>query len=161
MASKGTGLVFVFAIASTLLSGLPAGPGDTLCRLEAPVRQAVVGKFPGYEVLTLAHLDAYGRGQFHMFGDPFPATALSLVKGNKAVLVVARHQAAMTWTLEQLEESDGTPAVWKEPPGEYTDVYGEKKLTVVRDGILWCGYGSWAILYGWVDGRVQKIWLAD
>ena len=83
------------------------------------------------------------------------------MKGKKAILVVARRRVSKAWSLDTLDESDGTPVVWKQPAGEYTDAYGEKKLTVVTEGLVWCGYGSWTILYAWTDGGMQKIWLSD
>ena len=60
--SKGTGMLapaqtLALAIVSILPSGLPAEPSETPCRLGAPVRKAVAGKFPGYEVLTLESED--------------------------------------------------------------------------------------------------------
>jgi hypothetical protein len=99
------------------------------------------------------------------YGDGKPTIALALntkcVAKGKTELVVAR-QIGPGWKTITLETTDGrVPVVWSEKPGEYTDVYGEKKIRATRPVIIFCGYSSWAILYAWTNNRVAKIWLSN
>jgi hypothetical protein len=149
-------------------NGSPCAPKPALAR-------ALSRTYGGWQVVTTPVLDSGDRASFekdhpgacpgmvqlNFFGDALPTTILSLVNGTKAKLVLARQRTPDRWSIKALEESDGQPVVWVEKRGVYSDVYGEKKLTVVREGLVWCGYGSWAILYAWVGNRVEKIWLAD
>jgi hypothetical protein len=132
-----------------------------------------VAKFPGAQVLTLADLvpehrrlflqdhpdKCPGRVDLSFYGGP-SATALSLWGPAENVLVMARPKAS-SWSIDVLDRGNAPGVVWKEPPGEYKDMYEETRLQLRNEGLVWCGYESWAILYGWMDGRVQKIWLAD
>jgi hypothetical protein len=77
---------------------------------------------------------------------------------------VAR-QAREKWRTTVLDtgesESPLVPALWSAAPGEYQDVYGEKKIRASRPVIVFCRYEAWAILYAWTGKTVTKIQLAD
>ena len=99
------------------------------------------------------------------YGDGKPTLALELttktVANGKTELVLA-HEVGADWKIITLDTTDGpTPVVWSEKPGEYKDVYGEKKILATRPVIIFCVYSSWTILYAWANSRVAKIWLAD
>ena len=78
----------------------------------------------------------------------------------KAELVVAR-QVGESWEIRSLETTDETPVVWREGPGRYSAVYGEKTIRAAYPVIVLCGYESWAILYAWTDKGVEKVWISD
>src|SRR5574340_1455198 len=159
----------------TLVCGGTAVRAGEACTVGATLRVRLLKAFPGWRVTRAVDLDPYHRSLFEkdhaaacpgivqldFFGDSLPATAFSLVKGKRSKLVLARQRTVGNWSLEILDQSDRTPVVWREERGEYSDAYGAKKLSVARDGLVWCAYESSAILYAWVDGRVQKIWIAD
>jgi hypothetical protein len=106
-----------------------------------------------------------GLVKVDFYGDGKPTLALVIItkKGAKeeAKLVVG-HQVGETWKITLLDTAeDSVPIVWSEGPGEYRDVYGEKKIRASRPVIVFCGYGGWAILYAWTGKEAKKIWIAD
>jgi hypothetical protein len=44
---------------------------------------------------------------------------------------------------------------------KYEDIYGQKKILSKNQVIVFCGYGSWAIVYAWTGKEVEKVWLSD
>jgi hypothetical protein len=162
----------LMAAASTASVGAPESPA---CKVPQPLADHLHRELPGWEVVTLAHLSPehqrlYARDHpkgcpgvvtLDFFGDPFPAIALSLVKPRKALLVLARQRSPEGWSSQVLEDTNEPAVVWKEGHGVHTDVYGERRLSVSSEGLVWCGYESWAILYAWVDGKIEKIWISD
>jgi hypothetical protein len=78
----------------------------------------------------------------------------------KAELVVAR-KVGNDWETRSLETTDGTPVVWREGPGTYDGMNEEKPIRAKNPVIVFCGYGSWAILYAWTGTEAKKIWLSD
>jgi len=156
-----------------------AGPPDDVCGLPKDLHHEVASKYPGRTIVTLSDLseaykklfqkdhggDCPGLVKVDFYGDGKPTLALALTTKNvaqgKTELVLA-HQIGADWKTITLETTDGpTPVVWSEKPGEYKDVYGEKKIRATRPAIVFCGYESWAILYAWTNNRVVKIWLSD
>jgi len=108
---------------------------------------------------------APGLVRVDFYGDGNPTWALVLIasdgqkKENR--LVVAR-EAGKGWGISLLDTASGpAPVVWRQPPGEYRDVYGEKTIRATHPVIVFAGYESWAIVYAWTGKLVQKIWLAD
>jgi hypothetical protein len=102
-----------------------------------------------------------GQVAVDFVGDAFPAMALSLKKPGQARLVLARQRTPRVWELEVVDESNESGVVWTEGPGQYDDVHEDRRLRVAREGVIWCGYESWTILYAWIDGKIQKVWIAD
>jgi len=135
-------------------------------------------EIPGTHLISLADLDDYDRKLYqkdhgtrcpglvrvNFYGDGKPTWALVLTTGKgteqKAELVVAR-QVGRDWEIRSLEATDGTPVVWREGPGKYDGMNEEKPLRARHPVIIFCGYGSWAILYAWTGAEVRKIWVSD
>ena len=156
-----------------------AAPPNDACELPQALLHEIVSKNPGAKLVSLSDLDNYDRGLFQkdhgnscpglvkvdFYGDGKPTLALVIItkKGAKeeAKLVVG-HQVGETWKITLLDTAeDSVPVVWSEGPGEYRDVYGEKKIRASRPVIVFCGYGGWAILYAWTGKEAKKIWIAD
>jgi hypothetical protein len=53
------------------------------------------------------------------------------------------------------------PVVWREGPGKYRDVYGEKTIRATHSVVVLAEYESWAILYAWTGKGIEKIWISD
>lgn len=156
---------------------LVAAPRDA-CQFPASLREEVSKKYPGTNLVTLADLDQYDRKLYRkdhgnrcpglvkvdFYGDGKPTWALVLISGEnpkrKAELVVAR-QLAGRWEIRLLETTDGTPVVWRERPGKYEEIYGQKTIQAKSPVIVFCGYESWAIAYAWTGTEVEKVWLSD
>jgi hypothetical protein len=165
--------LFVFVRVAT------TGPQDDACRLPADLKRDVARQYPGRTLVSLSDLGDDDRKFFQeghgnscpglvkvdFYGDGKPTFALALTtqsaaKG-KTELVVA-HQVEATWKTITLETVDGdAPVVWSEKPGEYKDVYGEKRVRATKPVIIFCRYEAWKILYAWTNNRAAKIWLMD
>lgn len=149
------------------------------CTLPQSLQNVVANRYPSAELVTLADLDEEERTMFQrdhrkqcpgaatvdFYGDGKPTMALVLVSrsGTKesAQLVVA-HKVGHEWRTAALDKADSSvPVVWRQAPGLYEDVYGEKRIRATRPVIVFCGYNSWAVLYAWTGSRVTKLWLAD
>ena len=149
------------------------------CTLPQDLGDEVSTKYAGMRIVTLADLDDYKKKLFQkdhgkrcpglvrvdFFGDGKPTWALVLISGEnpkrKAQLVVA-HLVDKGWETRPLETTDGTPVVWREGPGKYEGMYDP--ATTIRAKypvIVFCGYGSWAVLYSWTGKEVEKVWLSD
>jgi len=160
------------------LQEVVGAPSIDSCTFPPGLRDEISKKYPGTGLLSLRDLDEYdlklfqkdhgnrcpGLVRVDFYGDGKPTWALVLIAGEgskgKAELVVA-HQVADGWETRSLETADGEPVVWREGPGEYSDVYGQKTIRATRPVIVLCGYESWAILYAWTGKEVEKIWLSD
>ena len=108
-----------------------------------------------------------GLVEVDFYGDSKPTWAVVLfgpdsksVNGIQAVLVSA-HKSEVNWQVQTIETTNGIPVVWKQKPGKYTGVYGDKTIRAQHSVIVFCGYSSWAVLYAWTDTHVSKIWLSD
>lgn len=156
-----------------------AGATDDACTLPTDLQREVATKYPGRTLVSLSDLGDDDRGFFQkahgdscpglakvdFYGDGKPTFALALttnsVTEGKTELVLA-HRAGATWKTTTLQTAAGdAPVVWSEKPGQYTDVYGGKKIHATRPVIILCKYESWMILYAWTNGKVSKIWLMD
>jgi hypothetical protein len=163
------------ALGSLLLTApgfQPAMPG---CELPPTLRNQLSGAFPGWKVVErrdLAESDwalfqeshpraCPGYAPIKLYGDANPTVALSLARAGRGRLVVAREHSLGQWQFEVLEDGNEPGVLWTVGPGKYQDVHDRRQLNVVNEGLVWCGYESWAILYSVVGGKVQKIWLAD
>jgi hypothetical protein len=162
-----------------LVQGAAAGPPNDACGLPVDLQHEIASKYPGRTIVSLLDLGDDDKGLFQkdhgsscpglvkvdFYGDGKPTLALALttksVAKGKTELVLA-HQVGADWKTITLETTDGpTPVVWSEKPGDYKDVYGEKKIRATRPVIVFCGYSSWAVLYAWTNSRLAKIWLSD
>jgi hypothetical protein len=106
-----------------------------------------------------------GLVKVDFYGDGKPTLALVLIVntgGKESAELVVAHEIAQKWETVLLDKAESSmPVTWSQSPGEYEDVYGEKKIRATRPVIVFCGYNSWAILYAWTGSRVTKIWLRD
>jgi hypothetical protein len=158
--------------------------GECASLLPAGLVSALGRTFPAAKVVGVADLDAEARAGFakasdrhcpgivHLdfFGTNADAYGILLLIGTgghpQSELVMAAHEAESTeWTLRLLVESgDGPPNLpflAKDKPGEYTDVYGEKKIRVLGEALLWVQGSSVVIVFGWTGNDVDKVWLRD
>ncbi|HEX4543658.1 MAG TPA: hypothetical protein VH114_10855 [Candidatus Acidoferrum sp.] len=175
----GVSLLALLASALVFVEVAAAGPPNGACDLPKDLQREVTNKYPGRTLVNLSDLNEDDRKLFRkehadscpglvkvdFYGDGKPTLALALttksVAKGKTELVLAR-QVGAGWKTTTLDTTDGpVPVVWSEKPGEYKDVYGEKKIRASRPVIVFCGYYSWAVLYAWTGNRVAKIWLAD
>jgi hypothetical protein len=161
---------------------MAAAQTNGACDLPQGLQREIVSKYPGTKLVTLSDLYEYDRELFQkdhgnscpglvkvdFYGDGKPTLALVLIRNDRAKgkvqLVVAR-QAREKWRTTVLNtgesESPLVPALWSAAPGDYQDVYGEKKIRASRPVIVFCRYEAWAILYAWTGKNVTKIQLAD
>jgi hypothetical protein len=172
----------VLLVAACLLAsvrGAIAAPTADPCNLPQTLQREIVNKYPGARLVTLQDLALDERGLFQkdhgnecpglvnvdFYGDGKPTFALVLIVNGGATesakLVVA-HEIARKWQTASINTAKlSIPVVWSQGPGEYEDVYGEKKIRATRPVIVFCQYSAWAIVYAWTGNRVDKIWLRD
>jgi hypothetical protein len=148
------------------------------CTLPEGLDSKIATKFPGAHLVTLADLNDYdkklykkdhgskcpGLVKVDFYGDAKPTWALVLISGEnpkrKAELVVAR-QVDSDWEIRSLGAANGTPVVWREGPGKYEDIYGQKTIHATRPVVVLCYYESSTIVYAWTGKDVEKVWLSD
>src|SRR5450432_4752077 len=101
-------------------TGPPRLAAAAACTLPAGLRTSVAAASPGWVVTTLSHLSEGDRSlylhdhrggcpglvQLDLYGDPQPSIALSLVRGSKYRLLVARQRRLGVWSVETLESPD-------------------------------------------------------
>jgi hypothetical protein len=173
--------IFFSVVGFCLFLHIPLAAGSQVdaCSLPEDLRSEVATKYPGKKVVTLADLQDDDRGFFQkdhnsscpglvkadFYGDGKPTLALALIgngKGKDSSVLIVAHQVEGIWKTNTLATGGPTvPLVWSMGPGEYQDVYGEKKIRATRPVIVFCKYESWTILYSWTGNRVAKIWLQD
>jgi hypothetical protein len=156
-----------------------AGPPNDVCDLPKDLQRELASKYPGAKLVRLSDLDKDDSALFQkehgdtcpglvkvdFYGDGKPTLALVLIAKDgakeKAELVVA-HQIAEKWSTALLDTAESSwPVVWRQDPGDYRDVYGEKTIRATRPVIVFCGYSSWAIVYAWTGKDITKAWIAD
>jgi hypothetical protein len=156
-----------------------AAPSNDPCDLPKDLQREVAIKYPGKRVVTLDDLQDDDRRFFQsdhgkscpglvrvdFYGDGLPTLAFVLVtKGsvNERTDLVVAHQVGQKWGMSRLGTGGpNAPVVWRQPPGKYQDVYGNKSIRAIRPVIVFCQYESWAVLYAWSGHGVDKIWLSD
>jgi hypothetical protein len=153
----------------------PVRSSNRRCELTPSLRDQLSGAFPGWKVVhrgdlaesdwTLFQKDhpkaCPGHAPVKLYGDANSTVALSLTRTGRGRLVLAREHSPQRWQFEVLEDGDEAGVLWAVGPGKYQDVHDGRQLNVVNEGLVWCGYESWAILYSVVAGKIDKIWLAD
>jgi hypothetical protein len=156
-----------------------AAPATDPCSLPKSLQSEVSSKYPGSRLVTVQDLaqddraifqkehgnDCPGLARVDFYGDGKPTLALVLIVGTgekvNAELVVA-HESAEKWEAVLIDKAEASiPVAWSQGPGEYEDVYGEKKIRATRPVIVFCEYNAWAIVFAWTGNRVDKIWLRD
>jgi hypothetical protein len=148
------------------------------CALAPGLSAKIAQEFTGTHVEKAADLSEYDRRLFrkdhggkcpglvkiNFYGDAKPTWALVLIENtssSKKTRLLLAQQAVDSWELRLVEETDGTPVVWRQPPGKYEGMNESKSLHAKFPVIVFCGYGSWAILYAWTGKEIEKIWLSD
>lgn len=161
-----------------VVQAMLAAPAKDVCALPQGLREEISKTYPGASIVSLKDLDDYDKKLFQkdhgarcpglvkvdFYGDGKPTWALVLLQmegaKRRATLVLAR-DLGKGWETSTLETTDGVPVVWRETPGKYVDVHGQKTLRATHPAIVFCGYGGWAILYSWTGKEVEKIWISD
>jgi hypothetical protein len=157
-----------------------AAPANDACDLPQDLQHEVAVKYPGAKLVGLSDLGEDDRGFFQkdhgdacpgmvkadFYGDGRPTVALVLIRksgAKKKAELVLGHQVAGGWRTTMLDTSDGAPVpvIWSQPPDEYRDVYGNKKIRATRPVIVFAAYESWAIVYAWTGKDIAKVWIAD
>jgi hypothetical protein len=155
-----------------------AWAADGLCDLPQGLGVQIAKNYPGLRPVNLTDLTKDDTAHFQkdhgnqcpgfvdvdFYGDGKPTVAVFLIPNKKVQsegdLVVA-HQVQGKWLFKRLENNFGPGVVWSEPPGDYSDVYHEKKITAKNPVIVLNNYVSVAILYAWTGKQADKIWLSD
>lgn len=152
---------------------------EDACTLPGDLQREISSRYPGRTLVGLSDLGDDDRGFFQkghpddcpglvkvdFYGDGKPTFALvlttkSVAKG-KNELVLA-HQVGEIWKTITLQTAAGdSPVVWSEKPGDYQDVYGQKKIHATGPVIILCRYEASKILFAWTNGKIAKIWLMD
>lgn len=155
-----------------------ASPAKDACTFPAGLRDEISRKYPGTRVVGFDDLTDFQRKLFNehhksqcpgfvkvdFYGDGKPTWALVLISGEspkrKAELVVAR-RVGERWETRSLDTTDGTPVVWREGPSKYDDLYGKKTIRARSPVIVFCGLGSWAVVFVWTGKDVEKVQIDD
>lgn len=155
-----------------------AARARSVCTLPPSLQAETSKKYPGTRLISQADLDERDRALFRkehgarcpglvsvdFYGDGKPTWALVLIsekRPERKVELVVAHEVISGWEFRSVDTTDGTPVVWHEGAGKYSDVYGEKTIQATHEVIVLCGYESWAILYAWTGTEIQKIWISD
>ena len=155
-----------------------AATTHSACEVPQGLRAAISSRFPGTSVVSLSDLTEYERRLFQrdhggrcpgsvrvdFYGDGQPTWALALLdmeNSRRNVQLVLARELGKKWNLEVVDSVNEVAVLWVEKPGEYRDTYGEKTIRATHDAVVFCGYGSWAILYAWTGKDIQKVWISD
>ena len=160
------------------VQALGAAPPPDRCKYPPGLGDEISKKYPGTRLVSLGDLEDYDRKLYqkdfgtrcpglvkvNFYGDGKPTWALVLISGEglkqKAELIVA-HQVALGWETRSLEIADGAPVAWREGPGKYEGMNREKPIRAKYPVIVFCGYGSWAVVYAWTGKDVEKAQVSD
>ena len=154
-----------------------AGAAQDRCQRPPDLHDAVSTTYPNARIVDVADLGADDRKFFEkdhraqcpglirveFYGDAKPTWALVLFDhSTKEHALVVAHKLE-GWEFSMLETWSGgpMPVVWREKPGKYDDIYGDKTIRAMHPVIVYCGYEAWAIVYAWMDGKVEKVWISD
>jgi len=122
-----------------------AAPPPEPCAYPAGLLEEISKKYHDARLVSLQDLDDYNRRLYKkghgtrcpglvrvdFYGDGKSTWALALIskEGSKQkVEQVVAHHVAAGWETRSLDATDDTPVVWREGPGKYEDIYGQKKL---------------------------------
>jgi hypothetical protein len=170
----------LWAILAVLSTRIATAQRQSGCVLPSGLSGEIATKYPNAHVVRFADLGEDDKKRFQkehdsqcpgftavdFYGDGKPTLAVVLfldgTQGAKTELIVAR-EVKNGWELRGLDQdiTGPAPVVWRERPGRYDDVYGEKTIKATNPVIVLCTYESWAIVYAWVGNRVEKTWIQD
>ena len=166
------------ALAFLLIHAGNARANDGSCSLPEKLQSAIKVRYLSTRLVTLAdlgegiehfltgtweRLSRFGKGRLLRRWQPDSGFSIDLNAGGKqsAELVLA-HEVAQKWETVLLDNAGASmPVVWSQGPGEYEEFNSEKKIRATRPVIVFCGYGSWQVLYAWTGSKISKIWLQD
>jgi hypothetical protein len=147
------------------------------CGFPPALQDEVTKKYPGARVVTVNDLSVDDKNFFRkdhgntcpglakvdFYGDGKPTWALVLINSAKKRLDLVVAHRLDAWKLQALDslEAGPIPVVWRDRPGKYDDVYGEKTLTSAHPVVVLCQYEAWAIVYAWTGKEVEKVWISD
>ncbi len=167
------------ALAFLLIHAGNARANDGSCSLPEKLQSAIKVRYLSTRLVTLADLGEGDRALFQQehgndcpglvkvdfYGDGNPTLALVLIVnagGKQSAELVLAHEVAQKWETVLLDNAGASmPVVWSQGPGEYEEFNSEKKIRATRPVIVFCGYGSWQVLYAWTGSKISKIWLQD
>lgn len=149
------------------------------CALPTGLPEEIAKKYQGARVITISDLSEYerklylkdhgrrcpGLAKVDFYGEGIPTWALILIKteagkSKTELLVVQKKESG--WKIDSLLSADSSrPVVWREGPGKYEEIYGQKEIVAPHPIIIWCDYGSSAIAFAWINNKVEKVWLSD
>jgi hypothetical protein len=173
-------LATLFAVISwlSLSVGAVAAPPDNPCDLPRDLQPEIATKFPGARAVEVADLSDYDKKLFQkdhgrscpglvkvdFYGDHRPTVALALKSGKSDTKLVIARKTDAGWTTVLVDSAnESTAVVWTEKPGKYDglDEQRDKTLVAAWPVIVFCGYGSWAIVYAWTGKEIAKVWISD
>jgi hypothetical protein len=172
-------VVVFFALCFAVLNPVvTASSPDDHCAYPSDLRARVSTKYQDTHLVTFADLSEYDRKLFRkdhknqcpglakvdFYGDGKPTFAVVLISGEnskrRAELILA-HQLADGWEIRSLDVTDGTPVVWRDNPAKYDDKFEPKTIRARNPVVVFCGLGSWAIIYAWTGKEVEKLQVSD
>jgi len=172
--------IFVSALwLLALVQGAAAQSPNDACDLPEDLQRVLANKYSGTKIVRLSDLSSEDKEFFQkdhagacpglvkvdFYGDGKPTFALELTTVSEtypSTKLVLAHKMRANWHVVTLGKAGGPiPVVWSEKPGEYKDIYGEKKILATRPVIIFCGYRSFTVVHAWVNSKVAKVWLRD
>jgi len=170
-------LVFTFGLFVSAKVAAAAPPNS--CTLPQGLDAKVATKYPRAHIVGLADLNEddrnlYKKGhglrcpglvEVNFYGDDKPTWALVLMSSEdptqiKSELLVAR-KLELDWDIHSLSVATGIPVVWRQNPGKYKDIYGQKAIQATRPVVVLCYYNSSAVIFAWNGKKIEKVWLSD
>ena len=171
-------LLMLFSVFGSNLQAQDKSP----CRLSASLSIEIDRLFTGYSVVTQRDLRKGDRSRFRadhknscpglvrfdFYGSGKPTFALALFRREASkidvkLVVATQSQGPDKWSIREIDTADLTaaPVIWMEPPQEFKDVRGEKKIKATHPALLFAQYESWAIVYAWTGAEIEKVWVSD
>jgi hypothetical protein len=148
------------------------------CAAPPDLMQAVNAEYARGKLVTLADLSESDKKDFQteakrkcpglaaldFYGDGKPTYAVELVWRQEkypTTKVVIAHKVEDKWNIRLLGTAQGLAVVTAAEPGSYESVYKDKKIVAPHPTLMFRDFGSFLIVYAWVDGRIDKVWLQD
>ncbi len=161
-----------------LVQGAVAQSSNDTCDLPKDLQSALANKYSRTKIVRLGDLSSEDKKFFQedhagtcpgvvkvdCYGDGKATFALELTTSETypTTKLVLAHKMQSNWHIVTLDKSVGPiPVVWSEKPGEYKDIYGEKRIVATKPVIVFCGYRSFTIVYAWMNNKIAKVWLRD
>ena len=153
--------------------GVPVSAGTTPrshCSetLPSALNQIIKHRYIEFNVLTkkdsrhgcpgIVKVDFYGDGRTVYAIVIRKPRGLGAVIEEKLLLAEKGHNH---WKVTTLAENDSPGNVSHEPAGEYGDMYRTRSFRTKGDLIVYFGYESWAVGYGWTGEKIEEVQLTD